>query len=406
MIKWQKTQFPGIECYQHESRKHGIKFDAYFRGRFMFRGKTYISSFGWGSEKWTSKKAFLKLQEFKHNAKNGSGPTSLRDEQNRRDEADLEKARLLAAEITFSEFFKTKYLPAQHKKISSLTAEKAYFREWLAPELGHLPIKQITPFNLEKVKKNMLDAGRAPRTIQYTFAVFRQTWNTAKAQGLVKKESPTKNVKLPRFDNRRLRFLTQEEAEALLNDLILRSSQMHQLALLALHTGMRAGEIFSLSWSDVDLQNEVLTIRDSKSGKTRFCYLTTETKHMLSELSSKDGLVFLNRNGRKIKEVSNAFPRAVERLGFNRGLEDSRQKVTFHSLRHTFASWHVQGGTDLYVLKELLGHHSIQLTERYSHLRPDGLRKATKIFEERLKAEKEPSETKAKNALRANFHTI
>ena len=396
MIKWQKTQFSGIDCYQHESRKHGIKFDTYFRGRFMFRGKTYTSSFGWGSEQWTSKTAFLKLQDFKHNAKNGTGPTTLREEQDLRDEAEAEKARLIAAEITFSEFFKTKYLPEQHKKPASLNAEKAYFKKWLAPELGHLPIKRITSFNLGKVKKAMLDAGRAPRTLQYCFAVFRQTWNLAKTQGLLSEESPTKNVKLPRFDNKRLRFLTNEEADALLIDLALRSSQTHKIAILSLHTGMRAGEIFNLSWNDVDLPNETLTVRDSKSTKTRYCFLTKETKHMLSKLPNNGGLVFLNRNGKKIKEVSNAFSRAVKRLGFNRDIEDRRQKVIFHTLRHTFASWHAQSGTDIYVLKDLLGHHSIQLTERYSHLSPSGLRKATQTFEECLKDNAESPQTKTR----------
>jgi len=81
-------------------------------------------------------------------------------------------------------------------------------------------------------------------------------------------------------------------------------------------------------------------------------------------------------------------------LRFNNGITDRRDKALFHTCRHTFASWHVQNGTDLYTVKELLGHSTIQLTERYSHLRPDGLKTAAKNFDNNLKNSKKIVEMK------------
>jgi site-specific recombinase XerD len=73
-------------------------------------------------------------------------------------------------------------------------------------------------------------------------------------------------------------------------------------------------------------------------------------------------------------------------LGFNNGITDPRQKVVAHTLRHTFASWHVMAGTDIYTLKELLGHSVIQMTERYSHLAPEALQNATRGFERAIES--------------------
>ncbi|GHT93293.1 hypothetical protein FACS1894122_08290 [Alphaproteobacteria bacterium] len=68
-------------------------------------------------------------------------------------------------------------------------------------------------------------------------------------------------------------------------------------------------------------------------------------------------------------------------LGFNNGVNDDRQKVVFHTLRHTYASWLVMSGVDLYTVQKLMWHSTIAMTERYSHLAPDHLKKAVSMFE-------------------------
>ena len=75
------------------------------------------------------------------------------------------------------------------------------------------------------------------------------------------------------------------------------------------------------------------------------------------------------------------FAEVVSGLGLNSGITDPRQKVCFHTCRHSFASWHVTAGTDLYTVKELLGHSVIAMTERYSHLAPGTLQNATRTLE-------------------------
>ena len=95
-------------------------------------------------------------------------------------------------------------------------------------------------------------------------------------------------------------------------------------------------------------------------------------------------LLFPTADGKKRVQVSRAFMKCVSQLGFNDGVTDSRQRVVFHTLRHTFASWLVQKGVPLHTVAELMGHKSIAMTQRYAHLSPDSLRNAAKILGEGL----------------------
>ena len=93
-------------------------------------------------------------------------------------------------------------------------------------------------------------------------------------------------------------------------------------------------------------------------------------------------LIFKDRwHKGQIKAVSNTFENAVTELGFNKGVEDQRQKVVFHTLRHTFGSWLAIQGTPILTIKELMGHKSLSMTERYAHLTPDVKKDATLALE-------------------------
>jgi site-specific recombinase XerD len=102
--------------------------------------------------------------------------------------------------------------------------------------------------------------------------------------------------------------------------------------------------------------------------------------------NNASGLVFISRTGEKITEVSDAFALAVKRLGFNAGVTDRREKVVFHTLRHTYASRLVMSGVDLYTVQRLMGHSTISMTERYSHLAPDHLEKAVSRMEQKYRS--------------------
>ena len=194
-------------------------------------------------------------------------------------------------------------------------------------------------------------------------------------------------VKQPRGDNRRIRYLSENEAERLLNALAQRSRDVHDMALLALYCGLRAGEILSLSWNDVNFEHGLVTIRNPKNDRTRHLPMPNRVQEMLREREMDrkidSNLIFPARNGGRRQSVGHTFDRTVAALGLNNGIEDRRQRVVFHTLRHTFASWLVMAGTPLYSVQHLLGHQSIALTERYSHLAPDSLQQAMQVLNQK-----------------------
>lgn len=386
---WNQTKHEGVRYREHPSRKHGVKLDQYFVIRYRVGGKRREEALGWASQGWTAAKAAQTLAKLQEAARTGEGATSLAEKRQKAEEkrhAEAE-ARTQAERdnVTFGSVFLDSYFPIakKNKSLRSWQKEDQCYRLWIAPVLAEKPLKDIAPIHLERIKKNMAEAGRAPRSATYCLAVVRQVFNFARDHDLFAGQNPVTKVKKPSADNRRVRFLTHDEADRLLDALAERSPQVHDQALLSLHCGLRAGEIFALTWADVDLDRGVLTLRDTKSGKTRAAIMTEAVKSMLRAKvrGVPRELVFPARGGGKIVQVSDAFDRTVRALGLNDGVEDSRQKVVFHSLRHTFASWLVEQGVDLYTVKELMGHGNLAMTERYSHLAPDKLHRAVKTLE-------------------------
>jgi integrase len=396
------TQYPGVRYRVHKFRKYNGKLDRYYFLRYRINGRQIEEGIGYASEGWNPKKASNLLADLRKNHLTGEGPQTLAEkrvlENEKREVAHAAKDREAREAIPLQEYFLKSYFPeAQtNKKQDSWRRENNLFNLWINPVIGKMPFKNVRPFHLEKIKKNMADAGQAPRSIQYALAVVRQVVNHAIRNEVYSGDNPARKVTKPKIDNRRMRFLTHEEADLLLDNLMARSQQLHDMALLSLHCGLRAGEIFDLTWGCVNFTNDSIILMNTKSGKNRTAYMTHEVRDMLSakNLGQPTDLVFAGRNRDKIKEISNAFNRAVDELGFNAGVVEPRIKVYFHTLRHTYASWLVQRGVDLYTVKELMGHSTLAMTERYSHLRKENLTNAVKIFEEGLKkADTGPLET-------------
>lgn len=375
---------PGVRYKVHKTRKHSVGFDRYWSIYFRYNRKNYEEGLGWSSEGWTEKKAAAVLSELQENQRLGKGPKTLRekrelDEQARQEEAAA-KDQAERNNLTFGEFFLKHYLPAAEmvKKGGSIKAERSIHRTWLHPALGDMRLRDIAPIQIERIKKAMLEAGRSPRSIEYVRAIIRQVWNQARRDGYVGTDSPTRHVKVPRRDNRRLRFLSPLEAQMLIEALEEKSCQLARIAALSLNAGLRFGEIAALRWGDVDLENGVLTLRNTKNSRTRAAFLNDQMRSMFSKMDQgeKDALVFPSERGGQMGQVSASFMRTVDELGFNDNVTDQNGKLVFHSLRHTFASWLVMDGTGLPVVKELLGHQSIAMTERYSHLTNGALQAA------------------------------
>ena len=412
--KWQKTKFPGVRYREHPSRKHGVKFDRYFAIRYQItkelseidpktgKKKKIIDrkeeSIGWSSQcdpadgqNWTEKKAALVLERLQSAAKHGKteAPTRISEqraiEQKRREQEEEANQQTEAENVTFKHYFENVYFPTFKVGRKKDTTRKAneHFKNWLEPTLGELPLKAIKPFHLEIIKKNILDDGKSPRTLQYVMATLRQVWNMARRDELVNGDTPTRAIKKPKVDNRRVRFLSHTEADNLLNSLQCKDLLAYYMSLLSLHTGMRIGEICALKWSHINTKSGIIRIMDPKGGEGRAVFMTGQVKAMFDGMKrgEPESYIFTRKEGERMTEMPRIFFKVVDELGLNDGITDPRQKVVAHTLRHTFASWHVTAGTDIYTLKELLGHSIIQMTERYSHLAPGTLQNATKTLE-------------------------
>jgi integrase len=394
--EWIKTKMVGVRYREHPTRKHGIRRDRYYTIRYKLDGKDKEEALGWESEGWTETRAAAQLYQLKENRRTGNGEITLADKRNtaqekikREKEAQAKKEK---ESILFSSVFERFIEQSrQDKAAGSWKTELGLYKAWLFPLIGSLPMKDISPFILEKLKRRMHEAGKAPRTIAYALAVVRQIYNYAKNHDLFVGENPTTKVKKPSEDNRRSRFLSHEEAALLLRELKTVSTSMHDVSLLSLHCGLRAGEIFKLTWNDIDFSNGIILIKDTKTGRNRNAIMTADIKSMFERrrIQKVSDVVFSSRTGKRMFEVSNTFDRTVERLNFNRGIIDRRQKVVFHTLRHTFASWLVLSGVDLYTVQKLMGHSSMAMTERYSHLAPGHLKKAINMLEININQHKE-----------------
>ena len=390
----QKTIYPGVRYREHASRRFNGVPDRYFFIRYRLHGNLREEGLGWASEGWNAKKASVILAKLKGAHVTGEGPQTLSEKRQlakeRGEQEAAEKRRREREQLCFEKIFMDTYFPqAQaNKGLRSCQREQSLFRLWISPVIGRIPLKDVTGFHLEKIKKNMADAGLTPRSIRYALAVVRQVFNFARSHNLFHGENPTAKVKIPRADNRRHRFLSREEADQLFAALAFKSHQVFEMALMSLHCGLRAGEIFSLTWGDIDLDKGMMVLRDTKSGRNRVAFMTEDVKEMLAKKprGGNDDLVFPGRGGIRVNVISRSFDRAVRELGLNDGVTDPRQKVVFHTLRHTYASWLVESGVDLYTVKTLLGHSTLAMTERYSHLGNGTLQNAVRLLEKNIRS--------------------
>jgi integrase len=205
--------------------------------------------------------------------------------------------------------------------------------------------------------------------------------------------NPAKNVTIKPSDNKRQRYLTREEAERLLTALKKRSTYVWHLAMTSLYTGMRVGEIRKLKGEHVNLEARTISVVDTKTRKNRFAYIPAPIFEILASLDLKPGLPVFKRpaNGTGVRAVNQVFPRTVKDLGLNDGISDPRNKVVFHTLRHTFASWMVSQGQPLYTVATLLGHSTTKMTERYAHLMPETKKAAMETLEKYFSFSGKPS---------------
>lgn len=217
---------------------------------------------------------------------------------------------------------------------------------------GNQFLSAITSLRIEKYKAQRKEDGVRPATVNREVQCLKHMFNKGIEWELTD-DNPVRKVRFFREDNRRLRFLSHQEVEELYQA---GSERLRPILLTALYTGMRRGEILGLRWEDLDFTHKVIFVKETKNGESREIPMNKHLEEALRELKHESEHVFPGGS------VRTAFEGALRRAG----IRDFR----FHDLRHTFASHLVMSGVDLLVVKELLGHKSLEMTLRYAHLSP------------------------------------
>jgi integrase len=271
-------------------------------------------------------------------------------------------------------------------------------------------LDKLNEFQIEKWKADRLK-NAAPATVHRDLATLRAALSLAVKWAIISRNPAGTGgsgvkVKVPR--DKRVRYLSDDERTALLRALENRDKQkakarhrfnkhrlargqdplpeitgyadyLHPLVLLVMNTGLRRGEALSLTWDKVRLEGTpqvTVTANYAKSSTTRHIPLNSEIVAILARWKKQTagkGWVFPNpATGHRMQSLKTSWPALMKKAG----IPDFR----FHDLRHDFASRLVMAGVDLYRVRDLLGHHSISMTERYAHLAPKALAEAVEVL--------------------------
>jgi integrase len=265
--------------------------------------------------------------------------------------------------------------------------QKAYYsKKFLVRQLverfGNLKIRALNTEMIEKWQSEQL-RGNMPGTVNRKLTVLKHIIKKGNDWGKASDETLKQvcKVKKKLEENTRLRFLNVEECQTLIDCC---ASHLKPIVTVALHTGMRRGEILGLKWEQVDLKHGFILLEITKNGERR--EIPIDNTLMIMFNSMPRGLesvyVFTDpRTGEPYKSVQTSFETALKRAE----IRDFR----FHDLRHTFASHLVMAGVDLTSIRELLGHKSLAMTIRYAHLAPGHKRRAVNMLDKVLKSTQE-----------------
>jgi integrase len=237
-------------------------------------------------------------------------------------------------------------------------------------KLSQITVKDIDDFKLIRLR------DVKPSSLNRELATLSHLFNYAKRQKRYFGENPVSISKLLPEHNQVERTLTLEEEERLLNNC---PTHLRVIVVCALNTGMRIGEIISLKWKNVDLDNNVITLEhtNTKNKKSRRIPTNSYLRNLLIEQKLKVGNadhVFLNSKGVSYKRYDslNQVFRRAKKMG---GIENLR----FHDLRHSAATRMAESGVSIIAINKILGHADLKTTMRYAHP-DDSLKDAVEIL--------------------------
>lgn len=227
------------------------------------------------------------------------------------------------------------------------------------------------------------EVGLSNSTINRELSVLSAAINYARREWEWEIQNPVSGRKL-REPEGRVRWITRVEAQALIAAAQREPNTPHlaDFIRLALHTGCRKGELLGLDWWRVDLQAGLIHLeaQHTKSGKRRSIPLNKKARAAIISRAQfraahcpDSPWVFAHKSGARIQDVKRAFATACTRAQI--------QDYRIHDMRHTCAAWLVSAGVPLTEVRDLLGHSTITMTERYAHLAPENLRAAVAMLE-------------------------
>jgi len=324
---------------------------------------------------------------------------------------DPQEARKRKQAGTFTEYFRNHYQRhiLEHQK-GTRQALCRYKNLCEHSEIGRVRLPEITALRIAKYQSKRKEAGTKDSTINRDVAAITALVRHAYNMGFLS-ELPFKGkikkyrevFEHPRYlsleeetrlraaleardaknreERKRYNAWRRERNYPLVPEIGLYSDHLTPLVLTAMLTGLRKGELFNLTWQDINFQSEMLTVKakGAKSGKTRTVPLPNECLEVLTswmqitKFRQPENCVFPNKKGEQLNNVDTSFRnllKAAEIIEFR-----------FHDLRHHYASRLVQLGVQLYTVKELLGHSEFKMTQRYAHLTPDNLKDAVKVLD-------------------------
>ena len=265
--------------------------------------------------------------------------------------------------------------------------------------LDEITVHKVQTFKSERSRAyRTLKDGSAkvitPTTVNRQLTCLKSIFNKAIAWGKFSGANPVKSIKFYKENNGRLRFLEKDEINKLLDNCNL---SIRPIVAVAVNTGMRKGEIMGLKWRDIDFKRNIVHLANTKNGEKREIPLNETIINTLNIVPkhSESELIFVKDNGQSYGDFKKSFFTACIKSGI--------KSFRFHDLRHTFASQLVMNGVDLNTVRELLGHKSMVMTLRYSHLSPNHKKQAVETLNNRVDTN---TDTKSKLDVEAEFRDI
>lgn len=270
--------------------------------------------------------------------------------------------------ITFDDIAK-KYFDARELHNRTNHQARSKYTSQLKPYIGSKDISKITKNDVIKIQTELAKT-RAPKTVNQYIQFIRAVYNFAMEEEIYEEKNPAKGIKEQKVDNKRERFLSANEVKILLEELV-DNNELYLFTLLSLTTGGRLNTIMEISKKDIDLANNIITLKDIKNNDTYGGFFDTNVKKLLikrmEQLSPNDKIIAMN--SRTLRRKMSVI---LTKL-FNSDLEhdDRKNRVVVHTLRHTFASQLAINGTPIFTIQKLLNHKDIKQTLRYAKLAPN-----------------------------------